>query len=234
MSIKKGLLLFLLLWIALSSCWNNSEQSIKNGEIQDTVSNEESFLNSYKSIKKSYRESESFHQCVESSVNYCHQKSVQESAIEKNDILVCDEINDDLIKQECIDSIKIFAARENNNIEWCEEVEWTKQVDCKYSIISLTAIDKKDVDLCNDIVGEWEVWTQMEEAYELARNTCKENIYSSIAVADLDPLFCKKISNRDSRNQCLDQVNSFLDYQKASKEQKENDFDITSKSFSEQ
>lgn len=203
---KKIIFSFAVITLVLSGC-NTVKNEVETKNISENY--ESNFLKSYHSVESKYKSTKSFNQCLTENISYCNQRVIEQKALETEDVLICNDLKDISLIEQCKSAIMSFKARNENNLSWCEQVSGIEQVNCKYSIISEEAINKSDVDLCDKIQAVWNVPEEVEKFHKDAQINCKQNVYTSIAAEKLDTLICNKIWEKEVKQSCIDQVNTF-------------------------
>lgn len=202
MKLFKNIFWILLFLTLLSGCTNNNTP-----EETQTIY-EKDFLSNYDGISSKYKWSEWFNTCLASNISYCYQRTVTAEALDTQNVLACDDIQDESLRQECINSIVSFKAREESNIESCAAITGIEQVDCKYSIASEKAILEWNIEACDLIQAHDDVSEEISDFYINAQKDCKYNTYSNLAIVENDSIICNKIWERDAKQNCIEQVKS--------------------------
>ncbi len=218
---KVYLYILLVSLFLLNSCGtqnNKSSGATTQAEVSQETDNNNTttdFLKEYKKLNKKYSQTESFQTCMSTNLNYCYEKSIEKTASLGNDVLICDDIKDEQARKQCKDTILSITARENKDINWCDKIEWTEKINCRFSIVSLQALDESDPDICDTIISEVEEEEEnIKQLYKESIVSCKSSIYTNLAIQNLDSSLCEKIWDESEEKNCIDQIEQYKEVQK--------------------
>lgn len=210
MQLSKNILIslvFLTTVLAWCSTTTNNTQ-------ETTSSFSQSFLDEYNTTPREYRESEWLNMCMKSNLTYCYQESIISKAREVKNAIVCDELENENIKQQCIDTVSYYGAVESGDPSKCDSISWNSRINCEYAILAEKARDEENVEICKEIGKSesfsWATNQDMSEAYTQSRISCNDYVVNVLAFQKLDIELCKDIINPDSQKQCIAQLEEML------------------------
>ena len=198
----------------LTSCWSDTTGGLSSSGATNWTP---SYTKDISSIKKIYTDDPSFNSCMSTAVTNCSFQTIKNSAIEKSDETICNDLSTVDLQNQCKDNIASSNATKNWDIRLCSTATvWST---CYSSVIQSLSVKNNDYTICltkpDDIGKLKQNWTgsqaQNPEYIKNLKNSCLMsfvmNYLSSKRVwwtgsVNTEEIF-SKIDNDNLKNYCL-------------------------------
>lgn len=206
---KIALFIFLLV---LSSCWNNTPTNINQeaNTPESWVIATSTPQSQNTNVGERIANDPGYNQCIENARYTCGNQFISAYALNNASTDVCDQFNDDNLKNSCKDMVITETAKKTLDADRCNELKDSeKKLACRQDVLILKWVKNSDPTICSNI----EISSSEVDSLENIKDKCVLHIIQQLKPNEKTKWLCGLLISEESKNACENHVQDEINIQ---------------------